>query len=60
MQKTDYWKVRISQRKIITENLVIEGNVDGDIKVKDHLTIYTTGRTSEKFVVQLILTTEER
>ena len=34
--------------KIITENLVIEGNVDGDIKVKDHLTIYTTGRTSGK------------
>ena len=34
--------------KIITENLVIEGNVEGDIKVKDHLTIYTTGRTSGK------------
>ena len=34
--------------KIITENLVIEGNVDGEIKVKDHLTIYTTGRTSGK------------
>ena len=34
--------------KIITENLVIEGNVDGDIKVKDHLTIYSSGQTSGK------------
>ena len=34
--------------KIITENLVIEGNVDGEIKVKDHLTIYATGWTSGK------------
>ena len=34
--------------KIITENLVIEGNVDGDIKVKDHLTIYSSGQSSGK------------
>ena len=34
--------------KIITENLVIEGNVDGDIKVKDHLTIYSSGQISGK------------
>ena len=40
--------------KIITENLVIEGNVDGEIKVRNHLTIFTTGRTSGKISYGLI------
>ena len=47
-KKLTVGKSGTAKGKIITENLVIEGNVDGEIKVKDHLTIYTKGRISGK------------